>query len=83
LRSERCIAAGPRVALSPDWEWAAVVSVAAGAFRLALVRLDGSAERRLGIHVVGSDGQRDVLLAGGPGAQLEPKWSPTAPRSRF
>jgi Tol biopolymer transport system component len=28
------------------------------------------------VHVVGADGQGDVLVAGGPGGQGEPKWSP-------
>ncbi len=32
------------------------------------------------IRVVDVNGQNDVLVAGGPGAQLEPKWSPDATR---
>ena len=36
----------------------------------------GGSPADLDIHVVDSDGDRDVVLAGGPGAQLEPRWSP-------
>lgn len=43
----------------------------------------GGSPGNLDIHVVGADGEGDVLLADGPGAQLEPKWSPEGTNIAF
>jgi Tol biopolymer transport system component len=40
----------------------------------------GGSPTDLDVHVVDVDGNRDVVLASGPGAQLEPSWSPDGTR---
>jgi Tol biopolymer transport system component len=49
----------------------------------ARIAFAGGAPGDLDIHVVDADGRNDVVLAGGPGAQLEPRWSADGTRIAF
>jgi Tol biopolymer transport system component len=71
------IEGGPAQPVAPggaDFDWSPDGS------RLAYA---GGAPGDLDVHVVRSDGSGDVMLAGGPGAQLAPRWSPDGAQVAF